>query len=79
MCNITCLLCCIVPMIRHHSVNTVTGVALKFGLRELGEDLNSVKVLLDLGSIKKSPTLLGIEFLMSTPKVVISYGFYNKL
>jgi len=66
-------------MPRHHTVNTIRGVELKFGLCALGKDLNSVKVLLDLGTIMKSQTLPGIEFLMSTSKVVISYGFHSKL
>jgi len=78
-CNITCLLCCIIPMPRHHTVNTIRGVELKFGLCALGKDLISVKVLLDLGTIKKSQTLPGIGFLMSTPKVVIFYGLHSEL
>jgi hypothetical protein len=79
MCNITCLLCCIVPTPKHHTVNTFRDVELKFPPLCSRERSASVKVLLDLGTIKKSQTLPGIEFLMSTPKVEISYEFNSKL
>jgi hypothetical protein len=43
--NITRLLCFIVHLSKHHTVNTFRDVGLKrFGLSALGKDVNSVKL-----------------------------------